>query len=467
MKRTILVLISLLALQVLGSAPSHAHGSFGVSFNVFYDGLSPHGEWIGIGSGVYGWRPVGVAVGWRPYTVGRWCWTDDGWYWMSDEPWGWASYHYGRWTYDDFYGWIWIPGYDWAPAWVEWRYGPDYVGWAPLSPYAVFHVSWGIHYRTRWYTPHTWWNFVGCSNIASSNVHRYVYRNENNTRYIGVTRSGGSVRHQGGRIISRGPEREYIERRGNVRIEPVRIRDVDDKAIERVVRHEGGREQIEVYRPRIEERRNDNAEVDRPSRVRDSGGRQIDLDVRKTDVRAREVDRDEGRDLRRADEYRQRDQIGRNNDSRDKDNNREEYLRDGGPMGGDIQRGRGNEGRTRDRIDQPQPPVRRDEIAGSNDRDRSRSNEGRSRERQPEVRPDGRPERQPQPEPRERRREEASNDRSQREEFRSPNPERTVRRPEYSAPSPERRTESAAPQREAPRSNGSERSNGGRSTRGR
>ena len=31
-------------------------------------------------------------------------------------------------------GWVWVPGYTWAPAWVSWRYGDGYAGWAPLPP---------------------------------------------------------------------------------------------------------------------------------------------------------------------------------------------------------------------------------------------------------------------------------------------------------------------------------------------
>jgi hypothetical protein len=31
-------------------------------------------------------------------------------------------------------GWIWVPGDEWGPAWVDWRSGDDYVGWAPLPP---------------------------------------------------------------------------------------------------------------------------------------------------------------------------------------------------------------------------------------------------------------------------------------------------------------------------------------------
>ncbi len=33
-------------------------------------------------------------------------------------------------------GWVWVPGDEWAPAWVSWRITNDkkYVGWAPLTP---------------------------------------------------------------------------------------------------------------------------------------------------------------------------------------------------------------------------------------------------------------------------------------------------------------------------------------------
>ena len=34
-------------------------------------------------------------------------------------------------------GWMWIPGNEWAPAWVDWRRGDEDVGWAPLPPEEV------------------------------------------------------------------------------------------------------------------------------------------------------------------------------------------------------------------------------------------------------------------------------------------------------------------------------------------
>ncbi len=86
-------------------------------------------------------------------------WTDDGWFWDSEEPWAWATYHYGRWTYDPALGWIWVPGYEWAPAWVTWHYGIDVVGWAPLWPgWSIFVTSHSFFHRC--------WVFVPCNRFV-------------------------------------------------------------------------------------------------------------------------------------------------------------------------------------------------------------------------------------------------------------------------------------------------------------
>jgi hypothetical protein len=83
------------------------------------------------------WEPP-VTEGWRPYTEGHWEDTDQGWGWVDDEPWGWAVFHYGRWAYGPKHRWFWVPGSRWAPAWVAWRSGGGYVGWAPLPPVIGF-----------------------------------------------------------------------------------------------------------------------------------------------------------------------------------------------------------------------------------------------------------------------------------------------------------------------------------------
>jgi len=116
------------------------------SLQTFYDILSPYGSWVAMAGYGYVWQPAATLQDfrWRPYTFGHWAFTDDGWTWMSDEPFGWITYHYGRWMRTHTLGWVWVPRDEWAPAWVSWRYGNDFVGWAPLPPEARFDGATGI-----------------------------------------------------------------------------------------------------------------------------------------------------------------------------------------------------------------------------------------------------------------------------------------------------------------------------------
>jgi hypothetical protein len=291
MKTMILLLAMLVAIPV-------DRAQADVSFGIFYSSLSAHGEWIALDAGVYAWRPLGVATGWRPYYYGRWLWTDDGWYWESEEPWAWAVYHYGRWYYDDYYGWLWTPGYDWAPAWVEWRVGGPYVGWAPLAPYAVFSFSFGIYYAHRWATPYNYWCFAPVHAVCNPGVHNYVYRASENARIIGRTRSAGSVRPEGRTIRTRGPDRTYIEQRGKTRISTTELVEVTDLRRSGISR-DGSIERVQVYRPALRpDDRTDGSSL-RPKDVRQAE-RPVNLDTRRIDQRARVQAREEGRDLEQA-----------------------------------------------------------------------------------------------------------------------------------------------------------------------
>ncbi len=121
---------------LLSPLSARAQDPADVSLDFFYDNLSGQGDWIDVANYGYCFQPA-VALdnpNWRPYADGYWAYTDAGWTWVSYEDFGWATYHYGRWTQLDDYGWVWVPGYEWAPAWVSWRTGGDYVGWAPLPP---------------------------------------------------------------------------------------------------------------------------------------------------------------------------------------------------------------------------------------------------------------------------------------------------------------------------------------------
>ncbi len=117
-------------------ATRRAEARVDVSIDFFYNNLGSGGSWIEAGDYGYCWQPS-IAVSnrsWRPYSDGYWAYTDVGWTWVSYEDFGWATYHYGRWARLRSRGWVWVPGYEWGPAWVSWRTGGNYVGWAPLPP---------------------------------------------------------------------------------------------------------------------------------------------------------------------------------------------------------------------------------------------------------------------------------------------------------------------------------------------
>ena len=142
MKLKSLLLLALAALLTL-AVPRSARAA-NVSFEFFHDSLSPYGEWMEVGGYGYCWRPNGVDQDWAPYSDGYWAYTDAGWTWVSYEDYGGIVYHYGRWAKVEDEGWVWVPDYEWGPAWVSWRKNDDYVGWAPLPAEARWHRDRGL-----------------------------------------------------------------------------------------------------------------------------------------------------------------------------------------------------------------------------------------------------------------------------------------------------------------------------------
>jgi len=139
-----------------------------VDVGVFHESLSPYGDWVYVNHFGRVWRPYRAIVGvdFRPYlSGGHWVYTDYGWSFESDYDWGWAPFHYGRWFMDPYYGWVWLPDTVWAPAWVDWRFGGGYVGWAPLAPVG-FSASFG-YYRPVWC-------FVPTAHFVVHDVYRHV-----------------------------------------------------------------------------------------------------------------------------------------------------------------------------------------------------------------------------------------------------------------------------------------------------
>jgi hypothetical protein len=111
--------------------------------------LAANGQWdAGDADGAV-WYPSSVAVGWAPYTCGRWGWIAPwGWTWIPCERWGFAPFHYGRWSYfPDRHRWGWRPGPPvirpiYSPALVVFvGGGPGVTAWFPLGPHEPY-VPW-------------------------------------------------------------------------------------------------------------------------------------------------------------------------------------------------------------------------------------------------------------------------------------------------------------------------------------
>ena len=197
-----------------GNAWADMEVSAGISIHAtadFYVPLSSCGTWVNVGSYGHCWRPVGVAAGWQPYCDGEWVWTDCGWYWESDEPWAWACYHYGYWVYDPTYGWVWVPGVEWAPAWVCWRIGGGCIGWAPLCPPGFFFARHPIDAAFVFVDDNHFSGHIGPSAIVTKNRHDLIQRTKfiSNVKFASREVDGAGVRRV---AINEGPGLDTIQK---------------------------------------------------------------------------------------------------------------------------------------------------------------------------------------------------------------------------------------------------------------
>lgn len=177
-----------------------------VSLQTFYDELSPYGVWIQDPQYGYVWRPDVDQREFRPYySNGRWVMTEYGNTWVSDYDWGWAPFHYGRWVYNRYNQWVWLPDTVWGPAWVNWRSGSGYYGWAPMGPSINVNVNFGI--------PNFWWVFVPQRNIYYSSFPRYYH--QRNVTIIRNTTIINNTYVRNNRTYYSGPRASDIRRATN------------------------------------------------------------------------------------------------------------------------------------------------------------------------------------------------------------------------------------------------------------
>ena len=209
-----------------------------LSFNDFYAHLSPHGIWVNIAP--YGQVWVANVRNFQPYsTNGYWSYTTYGWTWVSNYSWGWAPFHYGRWGYDSRYGWYWVPGYEWGPAWVAWSSGGDMYGWAPLMP--------GMHYGVTLTVnlfPSSYWTFMPCRHMGSTNIGGYYVNRSRNTTIINNITIINNYGTENNRRYGMGPSAADVQRHTGRNFQPIPVTNVSDSRNTGVSNNE-----LRVYRP--------------------------------------------------------------------------------------------------------------------------------------------------------------------------------------------------------------------------
>lgn len=214
-----------------------------VGFQVFYDELSPYGNWVDYSNYGYIWIPD-VRREFAPYsTNGHWVMTDYGWTWVSDYRWGWAPFHYGRWDYDNYYGWFWVPGNEWGPAWVTWRGGNGYYGWAPMRPGMNINSSYNNEYRDI-----NRWHFVRDRDFGRNDLDRYYVNRGNYTTIIhnSTIINNTTVDRRRNTTYVAGPPEDNVQRATGRNINRVRIQD-NQRPGEKL-----GNNELKIYRPQVE-----------------------------------------------------------------------------------------------------------------------------------------------------------------------------------------------------------------------
>ena len=208
-----------MAIVVLALSGARSAGArTDVSIDFFYDSLGSGGSWVELGDYGYCWQPsVAVSTGWRPYSDGYWAYTDLGWTWVSYEDFGWATYHYGRWVRLRGRGWFWVPGREWGPAWVSWRTGGDYVGWAPLPPRGggeLVYESGPISARvgTRYTMTAVWLHFVDVRYIGEPLLRERIYAPDQNVTYIRSTVNVTNITYSNSTYYNYGPDYNTLSR---------------------------------------------------------------------------------------------------------------------------------------------------------------------------------------------------------------------------------------------------------------
>jgi hypothetical protein len=207
-------------------AADQAEAASTVNIDIFFQPLASHGVWVKHPKYHYVFCPK-VDAKWRPYSHGHWIYMKNyGWYFASDEPFAWAVYHYGRWFRDDKVGWCWVPGNAWAGAWVAWRRGNDYVGWAPLPPdrdgYAV-----DVDVTTA-EPPQPDWIFIPPKQFLQPRLSTVVVFGDDHPDVFQKTKFVGPVVVQNNIVVNNVIDINFIQQQTNTKVTVVEPKPVND-----------------------------------------------------------------------------------------------------------------------------------------------------------------------------------------------------------------------------------------------
>lgn len=198
--------------------------------DMFYENLSVYGAWEWVEGPGWVWSPYNISIDWRPYTLGHWTYTDHGWTWVSSEEFGWAVYHYGRWSYEASYGWVWVPGKVWAPAWVSWHRGNGWVGWAPLTWRVKWRAEGGLDWggvSLRASIAPTSWSFVRTRDLVEVNLRHHIAPAARNVTLIKITNNVTHYTLVDKRIINGGLKVGVVQKALGRPIPRLRVRESD------------------------------------------------------------------------------------------------------------------------------------------------------------------------------------------------------------------------------------------------
>lgn len=223
--------------------PHNSSDQISINFQVFYDELSPYGDWVFDPKYGYVWVP-NVDFGFIPYsTNGYWAFTNAGWTWVSDYSWGWAPFHYGRWCYDTNFGWSWVPGNEWGPGWVSWRESEGYYGWAPIGP----GISIAFAYSNEYSIPSNYWTFIRDRDFASTYLQSQYVKNSSNISIIKKSSVINNILIDNSSRVryNSGPNRTEIQKQTGRLIELLELIEKKDPG------QNIGEGELEIYRPQV------------------------------------------------------------------------------------------------------------------------------------------------------------------------------------------------------------------------